>query len=84
MRDEVALGKENRHYRLDNYSNRNGEIYPTHELGPIAKLLNIHKGNRLVSLTSMASKAVGLHSWIAAHKSDDADLMGRAFTRGTW
>ena len=59
-----------------------GEIYPTHELGPIAKLLNIHKGNRLVSLTSMASKAVGLHSWIAAHKSDDADLMGRAFTQG--
>ena len=82
LRDEVALGKENRHYRLDNYSNRNGEIYPTHELGPIAKLLNIHKGNRLVSLTSMASKAVGLHSWIAAHKSDDADLMGRAFTQG--
>ncbi len=36
---------------------RNGELYPTHELGPIAKILNINRGNRFMSLTSTASKS---------------------------
>lgn len=57
LRDEIAFGKENRHYRLNNYIRRNTENYPTHELGPIAKLLNINRGNRMLTLTSVASKA---------------------------
>ena len=39
LREEILHGKENRHYRLRNYIHRNCENYPTHELGPIAKLL---------------------------------------------
>lgn len=53
------MGRENRHYRLDNYLARCCDNYPTHELGPIAKILDIHNGNRFVSLTSTATKAVG-------------------------
>ena len=60
LRGEVGFGRENRHYRLLNYMHRNCENYPTHELGPIAKLLKINRGNRMVSLTSTASKAAGL------------------------
>lgn len=46
-------------YRERNYHNmrRNGELYPTHELGPIAKILRINRGNRFISLTSTATKA---------------------------
>ena len=46
-------------YRERTYHNlmRNGELYPTHELGPIAKILHINRGNRFISLTSTASKA---------------------------
>ena len=62
LRDEVSLGNENRHYRLRNYKNRCGELYPTHELGPIAKYLDINRGNRMVMLTAMASKSVGLNT----------------------
>ena len=40
LRDEIAFGKENRHYRLRNYLSRNCENYPTHDLGPIACLMN--------------------------------------------
>ena len=58
LRDEIGLGDKNRHYRQDNFLNRNGELYPTHELGPIAKYLNINRGNRMLSLVSMASKAI--------------------------
>lgn len=51
---------ENPHYRLKNYIYRNCEQYPTHELGPIAKALNINRGNRFLSLVSVASKSRGL------------------------
>ena len=49
---------------------RNAELYPTHELGPIANYLNINRGNRMLTLTSMASKACGLHEWIQEHRPD--------------
>ncbi len=82
LREEVAFGKENRHYRLRNYLNRNCENYPTHELGPIAKILKINKGNRIVSLTSTSSKSAGLKQYIADRKSDDKELMDATFMQG--
>ena len=39
---------------------RNGDLYPTHQLGPIAKILDINRGNRFLSLTSTASKSRGM------------------------
>ena len=82
LRDEVSLGHEIRHYRLDEYMHRNGEIYPTHELGPIAKWLDINRGNRMMSLTSMSSKARGLNSWIESHRGRDFENADFRFTQG--
>ena len=82
LRDEVALGRENRHYRNINYSNRNGDVYPTHELGPIAKYLGLNSGNRMVSLTSTASKSVGINDWIKKNKGKDYDLYEKRFALG--
>lgn len=73
LRKEVSSGAEIRHYRLQNYIHRNCENYPTHELGPIAKILNINNGNRMLSLVSVGSKSAGLHSYITDKRgSDDA------------
>jgi hypothetical protein len=44
---------------------RNGELYPTHGLGPIAMMTDINRGNRLLSLNSIATKSRGLHKYIA-------------------
>lgn len=52
--------ENNYNYRLGNYLMRNCENYPTHELGPIAKMLDINRGNRMLSLVSLSSKAAGL------------------------
>lgn len=82
LRDEVALGHENRHYRLDNYMVRNGELYPTHELGPLAKCLHINRGNRMLMLTSMASKARGVHSWIERNRGKDYENADYNFAQG--
>lgn len=46
---------------------RNGDLYPTHGIGPIALMNDINRGNRFVYLTSMASKAKGLHDYIVNH-----------------
>ncbi len=82
LREEVANGKENRHYRLHEYSTRNCEQYPSHELGPIMQVLGIHHGNRLVSLSSTPSRSAGLHEYCQKHKADDSDLRDRVFTQG--
>lgn len=64
LREEIAGGIYTNHYRLEEYQNHNCENYPTHELGPIAKILNINRGNRFVKLVSMASKAQGMKEFI--------------------
>ena len=43
---------------------RNADVYPTHGLGPVAAMANINRGNRFVSMTSHASKAIGLHNYV--------------------
>ncbi|MBQ9505727.1 MAG: gfo/Idh/MocA family oxidoreductase, partial [Clostridia bacterium] len=82
LRDEISLGRENIHGRLYNFQNRNGELYPTHQLGPIAKLLDINRGNRMLTICSVASKAVGLRPWNLEHKGADYDLSSYPFTEG--
>ena len=84
LRDEISRGNIIRHYRLRNYTARNCENYPTHELGPIAMLLGINRGNRMLSLVSLASKARGLEAYINKHQlyKEDETLKGRKFNQG--
>ena len=72
LRDEIGNGDINRHYRQQNFLHRNAELYPTHELGPIAQYLRLGRGNRMVTLCSMASKAVGLHEWLQKNRPGTA------------
>jgi len=82
LRDEIAYGRENRHGRLKNFIGRNGELYPTHQLGPIAKLLRINRGNRFVTLSSVASKARGLHEFLLREKGPEYYLANQVFNQG--
>jgi hypothetical protein len=51
-------------WRTEHSVKRNADVYPTHGLGPIAVMADINRGNRFMSLTSHASKAIGLHNYI--------------------
>ena len=51
-------------WRTQHSVNRNGDLYPTHGIGPIAQYVNINRGNRFTSLSSFSSKARGLHNHI--------------------
>ncbi|MBR3996945.1 MAG: Gfo/Idh/MocA family oxidoreductase, partial [Clostridia bacterium] len=70
------------HERTWQYLYRNAELYPTHELGPIMTYLSINRGNRLMSLTSMASKGRGMRNYINEKCADDHPLKGREFRLG--
>jgi len=59
------------HYRMAEYVNRNCEQYPTHELGPIAKVLKINRGNRILSLRSIASPSHTLEDYCRENLPED-------------
>lgn len=79
---EISGGNVNRHYRLRNYLSRNCENYPTHELGPIAKVLGINRGNRMVSMVSVASRSAGMEDYVAQHADEYPELVGKKFRQG--
>lgn len=51
-------------WRTQHSVDRNGDLYPTHGLGPVAEMLNINNGNQFLYLTSMATQSMGLHNYI--------------------
>ena len=63
LRKEMSCIETTYEERAFHNLHRNGELYPTHALGPIAKILHINRGNRFLSLTSTASKACSLQAY---------------------
>ncbi|CAH0998677.1 Alpha-N-acetylgalactosaminidase [Neolewinella maritima] len=58
-------------WRTRHSVHRNGDLYPTHGLGPAANLININRGNRFVGISSMATKARGLHQYVVDQAGPD-------------
>ena len=82
LRTEVLFGKKNRHYRLNNYINRNCENYPTHELGPLAQILDINRTNFFTKLTSFSSPSRGLNDYALTHPDVDPQYRDTVFAQG--
>ena len=58
-------------WRTQHSVSRNADVYPTHGVGPIATMCDINRGNRFSSITSNASKSIGLHNYIVKHGGKD-------------
>lgn len=82
LRRQVSTGIEERHGRIHNYFNRNGDNYPIHPIGLAAKCLNINRGNRFLSLTSMASKSRGINEWVKNNISEEHPFAKASFAQG--
>lgn len=50
----------------------NGNLYPTHGLGPVANCLDINRGDRFDYLVSMSGPSRGLYDWAREHFPADA------------
>jgi len=60
----------------------NGNLYPTHGLGPIANCLDINRGDRFDYLVSMSGPARGLQDWAAEHVPADSPKRQERYVLG--
>lgn len=67
LRHSMAVHLEDGMERPIQNRYRNCDLYPTHQLGPTAKILGINRGNRFLSLTSTASKSRAQRLYNQAH-----------------
>ena len=44
-------------WRLDYNQKNRGDVYPTHGIGPVCQVLNIHRGDRMKTLVAMDTKS---------------------------
>ena len=58
-------------WRTNHSVHRNGDLYPTHGIGPVAQMLDINHGNRFLSLSSFATKTRGLHKFVVDHAGEN-------------
>ena len=63
QRDEFFSAGKAGDWRRYEHLRRNGNLYPTHGLGPVARYMEINRGDRLTSLVSMSSAARSLASY---------------------
>jgi hypothetical protein len=54
-------------WRRKFHTRYDGDLYPTHGLGPVAAYMDLHRGDRFVRMTSMSTPALGLADYRAAH-----------------
>lgn len=69
-------------WRLGHAIRRNGNLYPTHPMGPIAWWLDLGRGDRLEYLVSMSSKAVSLNEYACRRYGSESQYAGRKMALG--
>jgi hypothetical protein len=61
---------------------RNGNLYPTHGLGPVANCLDLNRGDRFASLLSMSSPSRGLQLYAREHYPDGSPQRQEQYVLG--
>lgn len=69
-------------WRLKHNQEENGNLYPTHGLGPIAHILNIHRGDRMEYIVSVSSNQFGMTAYAKEKFGDDSDYAKREYLNG--
>lgn len=67
LREELFSNKGEGLWRRTVHTERNGNLYPTHGLGPVANYMGVNRGDRFDYLVSMSTPAKGLAEYRAAH-----------------
>jgi predicted dehydrogenase len=82
LRAILFEGRDEGLWRRAHHTRRNGNLYPTHGLGPVAFMLGIHRGDRLDYLVSMSTPEQGLTKWRADHEAANAAVAGERYVTG--
>ncbi len=69
-------------WRREPHRQRNGNLYPTHGLGPVARYMDIHRGDRFTRLVSMSSQSASLAAWRDRNLPADSPKRSEAYPCG--
>lgn len=69
-------------WRRAHHTQRNGNLYPTHGLGPVALYLDIDRGDRFEYMVSMSTPEMGLSGWRAEHPETGRPRAGERYVAG--
>src|SRR5690554_324592 len=60
-------------WRLQYNKEFRGDIYATHGLGPVAQVLDIHRGDKMNTLVSMDTKPINIPEFLINERGEDPD-----------
>lgn len=66
LRSIVTANEGEGLWRRFPHMQRNGNLYPTHGLGPVAHYMDIHRGDRFDYMVSVSSKEASLSAYVKA------------------
>lgn len=69
-------------WRLQYSKWHNGNLYPTHGLGPVAQIMDINRGDRMEILTSMSTNQVGMTLYAQDKFGPDSAEATQRYTLG--
>lgn len=65
-------------WKRDNF----GCLYPTHAVGPVSKWMDIHRGDRIVSVVSLMNEPAALHDYVVRRFGADSEQAKTKFKAG--
>ncbi|MFH1943469.1 MAG: Gfo/Idh/MocA family oxidoreductase [bacterium] len=75
-------GKNEGLWRPQHSIRRNGNLYPTHGLGPVAQCMNVNRGDQFDYLVSMSCKSRGLNIYAEEHIGKDSPEAKQVYALG--
>ena len=79
---KLGLGPNPEQWRGDQAVNRNGNLYPTHPIGPLAWWMDINRGDRFSHLVSMSTKSRSLKAFAVKNLGPDDPRSKRDYKLG--
>ncbi|MES3032411.1 MAG: Gfo/Idh/MocA family oxidoreductase [Gemmatimonadota bacterium] len=82
LREILFENRDEGLWRRAHHTLRNGNLYPTHGLGPVAAMMNINRGDRFDYLVSMSTPELGLSKWREDHEPKDSPKWAEKYVAG--
>jgi predicted dehydrogenase len=82
LREELFSNKGEGLWRRTEHTLHNGNIYPTHGLGPVANYMGIQRGDRFSHIVSMSTRELGLDAFRKAHLDASDPRMQERYVLG--
>jgi predicted dehydrogenase len=82
LREILFENRDEGLWRRAPHTRRNGNLYPTHGLGPVAMYMDVNRGDRLDYLVSMSTGEFGLTRWRADHEPKDSPKWSEKYICG--